>query len=381
MSTDTFLTLTTSNLSLTHPDWPNYSIRFNNYATPSLVDLSTGHHSDISSDLMIPLYNYISSLSDSSHLSFDTGLMPPGVLYVDSNLVIFERPPTYENVQIIPSLMNDIVYEKSTTHLYRLPIPWTVYFVSYSIFNGIYYPNQVNMYFSSSSLQGADLDSTVLYLSPLVNFYNDSSLCNPMFESMEEHTRYENNISGIVSAAYNWVWNTGSNIDLTTNIAEYFFQIRTRPSDFVDNPFSSLAPVIHATSFYIDFSYISLFYSKWEDISLQDVSSVTWPNPSFVQKIHSEITLTGSSRILDYFHYYDMNPDDYIAPLEYAEEHGEHYIYDEHKYLKYLRSTYSQPKSFNQLLNHFISSSNSLPSSSTSFSKIISDIFLSSLSS
>lgn len=370
--------LSPGRVTLTHPDWPAHLITYSENSN----QIHYSNYSDnkslyFTSDYIEPLTSYLSSFTTSNSTLPDTGIMPAGVLNVSENVVVFERPPCYQNIQLIPSVIDNIDYDSSSTYIYRLPIPWTLYFVSYSVYNGTYYPNQIKMFFMNSSLQTADLSSALLFLPPLINFYNDSSLCNPMFDSMDELTRYDNNVSGVINAAYNWIWNTGSNLDLTMNIIEYFFQIRSDPSLYSDNPFVDCLIHPHPTTYYLDFKSISTFFHKWEAISLQDVSSITWPNPSHLRSIHTHIADIGTSKLEDWFYQNNVNPDDYLSSEEHYEQTGEMYRYNETKYYSYLRSSLSSPTSFSQAYDSFFSEAFTSNLSSPSVYKIVSDIFLS----
>jgi len=331
---------------------------------------------EISNNLINPIMHYLNSSSNKSTLHADTGIVPPGLVHVDNKLVIFERPPTYQNVQLIPAVVDNINYENSKNYIFRLPIPWTVYFVSYSVYNGIHYPNQIAMYFMANSLQGTDFSSHPLYLPPLVNFYNNATLCNPMFDSMDEITRYENNVSGIINAAYNWIWNSGSNLDLTMNIAECLFQIHKNPN-FSTNPFYDLPGAIHPFTYYTDFSYISRAFQNWEKISINDISSIPWPNPCISERVHSEIQSIGTEKLLDYFEYYGIDPDEVTVSEEEYRETGNMYVFNEIKYYKYLRQLQSSPLYFDEAAERFMANSQTNFDSSVSFDKIVSDVFLS----
>lgn len=372
MSNFNYISSSYRSFSFNHPNYEDtigYDWYRNSLSVNSLF-------ADISPELISPVINYLNKSNDNSLLHFDTGILPPGLIHIDNKVVIFERPPTYNNIQVIPAVIDNIDYDNSKNYIYRLPIPWTVYFVSYSVFNGVHYPNQIAMYFMSHSLQGADFSSSRLYLPPLLNFYNNATLCNPMFDSMEEINRYDNSVSGVVNAAYNWIWNSGSNLDLTMNIAECIFQINRR-SEFSANPFYPLASPISPFTFYIDYSFISHVFSAWEKISLNDISSIPWPNPCTSERVHSTIQEIGTSRILDYFDHYGIDPDDVRLSHEESEDSGNLYDYNENRYYKYLRSLQSPPLYFDEAVKNFINNSETTFQNHSSIDKVISDVFVS----
>lgn len=368
-----YISSSSNHAVIRHPHYED-EITISNSSSNILLN---GSDTSISTDIVKPILRYLSAPCAQSSLLADTGIVPPGLIHVDNSLVIFERPPTYQNIQLIPAVVDNIDYSSSKNYLFRLPIPWTVYFVSYSVYNGIHYPNQIAMYFMANSLQGEDLSSARMYLPPLVNFYNNATLCNPMFESMDEITRYENNISGVINAAYNWIWNTGSNLDLTMNIAECLFQIYKNPH-FASNPFYTLPGQINPLSFYADFSYISHAFTNWEKISINDISSIPWPNPCISERVHSAIQDIGTSCLLDYFDHYGIDPDECRVSESEFQETGNRYMYNENKYYTYLRKMQSSPLVFEEAVQRFLNNSNFNINLNTqiSFDKIISDIFL-----
>jgi len=347
----------------------------NNYLTVN------GSQTEIPERIVNPIINYFNSLSSKSTIQADTGILPPGLIHVDNQYVIFERPPTYQNIQLIPATLEHIDEKSYKKYIFRLPIPWTVYFVSYSIYNGAYYPYRIAMYFMANSLQGSALDSHRLYLPPLVNFYNNSTLCNPMFDSMDEVTRYENNVSGVINAAYNWIWNTGSNLDLTTNIVECIIQGNQNSYFPSSHPFhinniglSNYA--ISSHSYYIEFPYIARAFQNWEKISIDQISSISWPNPCTCEQVHHHIHNIGTSMLLDYFRDHDIDPLSVALSPEESEETGNLYHYNEFAYYNYLRKLQSPPLYFNQAAETFASNTQVTFQDALSLDKIISNVFL-----
>lgn len=268
----------------------------------SSVSLET---SSDNQQILSQLSSFVRNLTFDANFSENTGIMPPGVLYIDSNVIIFERPPQYQNIQLIPQVVENIDYDRCHTKLYRLPIPWQVYICSYSIYGGRYYPNSIRMYFMDSSLTGSDISNHRIYLPTLPNFYTSGLLCNPMYASMDDIERYDNNISGVIQASYDWIWNTGTNLDLTMNIVEAFFQLiplkaKNIPTIF-DKDLSNHAPQVYISSFYLDFSSVDFFFNLWEQFDLHEVSSLTWPNSSTSDRVIGEARDLGEVFLQDFF--------------------------------------------------------------------------------
>lgn len=221
----------------------------------------------------------------------DTGILPPGVLYIDDSFIIFERPPSFQNISLIPRIMDDIRYDRNEEKLYRLPIPWQVYMVHYTQCEGEngelqLYTSGVRMLFTSGPIQSFD---DIVHLPPLTNLYTNGTLCRPFYESMDDIERYPKNIAGVIQSAYDWVWNSGSNIDLTNCIVQYYIQLR---NDIITNTVFSKADAYLADdikvisqgfgidSYFCGFSYIQKLFLEWEKFSLEEVIDLRWPSPS-----------------------------------------------------------------------------------------------------
>jgi len=338
------------------------SEKFNDYHFASI---------DISSDneqILSQFSSFVLTLDPDKALSKDTGIMPPGVLHIDSNLIIFERPPQYQNVQLIPQVVETIDYDRHNTSLYRLPIPWQLYICTYSIYGGRYYPNAVRMYFMDSSLTGSDIQTHRIYLPPLPNFYSSGLLCNPMYASMDDVERYPNDVSGVIQASYDWVWNSGTNLDLTMNIVEAHFQLiplkaKNVPTVF-DKDFLNLASLVSSSSFYLDFSSVDLFFKLWEQFQLHEVSSLAWPNSSFSDRVTGEMREVGESFLQDFFAENDITDppfrtvsiepecEDEDCDCDKEENTRRVYSYSSMDYARYVRSRLSSMLTCGQALNH-----------------------------
>jgi hypothetical protein len=311
--------------------------------------------------------SFVLSLDPDKAFSQDTGIMPPGVLHIDSNLIIFERPPQYQNVQLIPQVVESIDYDRHDSNLYRLPIPWQVYICTYNIYGGRYYPNSVRMYFMDSSLTGSDILSQRIYLPPLPNFYTSGLLCNPMYASMDDIERYPNDISGVIQASYDWIWNSGTNLDLTMNIVEAHFQLLPLKSKNVPTVFDkdslNSASLVSSSSFYLDFSSIDFFFKLWEQFQLHEVSSLVWPNASFSDRVVGQMREVQESFLQDFFAENNItDPPSRIVTIEsdcededcdcdQEETSRRVYSYSAMDYARYVRSRLSSMLTCGQALN------------------------------
>lgn len=224
-----------------------------------------------------------------SSCNFPTGILPPGVLAVTDTHIVFERQPEYKTVFVIPKLLDNISDpESERVYTYQLPIPWQLYIIQYGNTldengNTILYPANVRLHFMKSNLTHADQE---LYMAPLTNFYANGTLCRPMFSSMEEFERYPNTIAGVIESAYDWVWNSGSNLDLTIcPLAMYtqFSHSNYYTVDASNTIWKNYLSIIQQrsanyTQYYCGFDEIDLLYRTWEKYSLAEVSSFDWPS-------------------------------------------------------------------------------------------------------
>lgn len=206
--------------------------------------------------------------------SKNSGLLQPGVKMIGQNYLIFEKPPTYKNIFFVSKIRDeideDVIYKD--TSVYRLPIPWQLYFVT---FNPAMYTVSVRMFFMKSSL--FSLDSKI-YLPPLPNFYINSLLCRPGIDSMEEIEKYSKDHSGVISCAYDWVWDSGSNMDLTEACTNYWGQIKKEDGIFKNMSSEEYSLFYGRTGYSATVNQMTNFFKYWEKYTLSEVSSMPWPN-------------------------------------------------------------------------------------------------------
>lgn len=244
-----------------------------------------------------PLTNYLNfdSLSNSL-LNQNSGILPPGLLFVDKNILVYEKPPTYQNIFIIEKLVNDISYTSDEPKVFRLPIPWQLYIVHYSDFT----TNNVRMHFMDGPLSSLDQQ---MYLAPLTNFYSSGDLCRPFFPDMDDIERYSKDLSGVMASSYDWVWNSGTNLDLTQCIVAMYYQNSISPADFQKNSILKSTPsssYFSYNSYYCAPAYVGNLYKLWENFDIHEVSFLSWPKNSALLSFNEDFAHARESRMTEY---------------------------------------------------------------------------------
>jgi len=212
--------------------------------------------------------------------NLNSNLLPPAVKYSYPGLAVFERPPTYRMVQYIPSSAYEIT-DKHEPQIYRIPIPWQLYIIFYDPVN--FYCTSVKMFFMQSSLLSAD---QTLFMPPIPNFFTNGALCRPMYEGMEDIERYSKDLSGVIASAYDWIWNSGFNHDLSENI----FQLKTqnKPVEITSDKGVVELSNYHGFSRHVTCQYLQRVLKAWEKIDINDVLNLVWPNPSLSQSFEAD---------------------------------------------------------------------------------------------
>lgn len=203
----------------------------------------------------------------------------PGIRYMTPGIVVFERPPAHHVISVSHDY-RDTLKDDTPTSDYYIPIPWQVYVCEYNPADMRLF--SVRMFFTESSL--TSLDQTI-YTPPIFNFYSNGTLCRPFFGSIEDIEKYPQNISGIIASAFDWVWNSGFNYDITDSVS--FFLGNTKGHLQFENYIpENLKPSYQNFSVqrYNPFSHnisrtiVNSFYKYWEMVPLEVVSSFKW-NP------------------------------------------------------------------------------------------------------
>ncbi len=214
--------------------------------------------------------------STQSRLSF-SGILPPAIKYHVPGLIVFERPPSYQMVQYTPMTMSEISGD-SEIKTYRIAIPWQLYIVSYNSVD--FLCNNVKMFFMDSSL---NFINQPLYMPTLPNFYTNGALCRPMYSSMAEVNGYTKDLSGVLVSAYNWVWNSGFNHDLSENL-HHLAKIQKKPFELAE----SCNFNIGSHNYRISPENVSLILDKWQGIDVSDILKLKWPNPSLTTSFEND---------------------------------------------------------------------------------------------
>lgn len=269
---------------------------FNPYSTndePKAIDLTPTQIAEI-------YYDYLNSHSSKKNSFVENSPYFPGVRFISSGIVVFERPPTYQIIDIDNDYRESINDETSSSQYY-VPIPWQVYVC-------IYNPedmrlNSVKMFFAKSYL--SDIDQEV-FCPPMFNFYSNGSLCRPFFPSMDDIEKYSQDINGVIASAYDWVWNSGFNFDITENIAQFLSSKKFEefapwaeskaPKSIQylrDHTIYGLPRITHR-------SYIESFFRCWESVPLEEVSSIQWSNYTDAEFYYQEINNLSSNFLYEY---------------------------------------------------------------------------------
>ncbi len=213
--------------------------------------------------------------------NLSSGLLPPAIKYSFPGLVVFERPPTYQMVQYIPTVVWEIT-ENHDSQMYRLPIPWQLYIINYDPTN--FYCTSVKMLFTQNSLNSVNQK---VFMPPLPNFFTNGSLCRPMYGDMQDIERYPKNLSGVISSAHDWIWNSGFNHDLTESVSHV--KMQKKPAEIFNNKdVHDFQSSLGFNSRSVNPILLSRILRAWEKIDINDILNVLWPNPSLTQNFEGD---------------------------------------------------------------------------------------------
>jgi hypothetical protein len=263
------------------------------------------------------LEHYAVGYTNFGSLSKSTGLLPPGVKAIFPNVVVFERPPTYQNIFYIPDTVSERMSEE--VQVYRIALPWQLYI---AVYNSDYYLSNVHMYFMDGPLTSVDQN---IYAPNIPNFFANGLLCRPNFDTMEEVERYSKDISGIVHSAFDWVWNNGTNHDLTESMV-----LLPRYTEDIS---ATVIGQLEESARYLNKSFthsyrltpdqVHISFKSWEKIDIKDILNYKWVSPS--KQLHDQPENQTNSydwimgtdaymeNLADFlFNYYDDESDDDI---------------------------------------------------------------------
>ncbi len=209
--------------------------------------------------------------TDSKKKDFD--LIFPGLKCIDENIIVFELPPSMRHVSYQEAFRDNV--GSGNYREFYIPVPWQVYIATFS--NDMRLAS-VQMYFSKTSLYSSEQK---LYAPPLFNFYSDGTLCRPFFSQMEDIEKYPKTYSGIMASAFDWIWNSGFNWDITENITDYFHSkkfISMKP--FLDVKSLNIIKELETRSFSshgtMEPSLVNFLFSFWQQVPLEKVLELDW---------------------------------------------------------------------------------------------------------
>lgn len=246
-----------------------YTVAHQNYEDKELSRIYT------SEDSFAPL-NYIDILKNNTHGNFQFEPYIPGVLFVDENIAVFERPPSTKLLSYTPALLDEIK-EDTPQYDYQIPIPWQVYVVVFN-YDPVFLRHNISdvyMFFRDSPLSSFD---DQVYSAPLPNFYSNGLLCRPFYNTIQDmNIPEENTLNSLLFQAYNWIWNSDNNSDLTATVADYFNFIKHfEPSHFIRSEKSLISPL----SYYCTSGNVKNLLDSWQDLNFDDIISISWCPPS-----------------------------------------------------------------------------------------------------
>lgn len=282
---------------------------------------------------------YFSSFSTVKSNPVDTGLLSPGLKAVGANYIVFEKPPTFKNIFYVPLSRSDMSEDLDNQQIFRIPIPWQLYFVK---FNPDMYTYEVRMFFMNNSLTSIDQN---LYLPPLPNFYTNAMLCPPIMDNMDDVDRYPKNHSGIMQCAYDWVWNSGTNHDLTESCLHVGLQLtqensilKHMPELIYNNYFKNINILSDRHSRYsAQPKQIFHLLSAWEKSSLIEVCQISWPNTSGLKSNFVYFDMSNDvNGYYDHIYNFILDQDNSYSEEDVNEmvENGDYNTDDYHQYLR-----------------------------------------------
>lgn len=201
----------------------------------------------------------------------------PGVRYLSSNIVVFEMPPSYKHLDYVEAYREDS-NEDSTEMSFHIPIPWQIYIATFDSSNMRL--TRVQMYFSDTPI--TDFGQQI-YLPPLLNFYSNGELCRPMFSQMEDYEKYPQSVAGVIASAYDWIWNSGFNFDITETISEYI--VSGKWKTMMENSTASenhkefmrkYMEAVRYSSNKLEPSIVRNFFNLWQSIPIENILSCKW---------------------------------------------------------------------------------------------------------
>ena len=298
----------------------------------------------------------------------DSGLIPPGLVSLGKNILIFENPPTNKLLSH-HSTERDSIEDDSEPDTYYLPIPWQIYVC---LFNDEYSLLDTYMFYSRDAISKMGFGEPV-YAPVLPNFFGNGQLCRPFYPNMDDVDKYSKDISGVIASAYDSIWNSGWNLDLYETLNEYFLlfnssRLINADTGLTDHAKKNLNPILRDSldlfesqqllSVYIQLhndtinfrstrhrNLLHSYCNIVKNLTLDQVCISPFPSPSFAKYSDSD------SIDRDQLH------DEYLESCdedEYSDEGWEQYFQE---YKNSIRFTH---KSFEQVLSNILNALDSM---------------------
>lgn len=298
----------------------------------------------------------------------DSGLIPPGLVSLGKNILIFENPPTNKLLSH-HSTERDSIEDDSEPDTYYLPIPWQIYVC---LFNDEYSLLDTYMFYSRDAISKMGFGEPV-YAPVLPNFFGNGQLCRPFYPNMDDVDKYSKDISGVIASAYDSIWNSGWNLDLYETLNEYFLlfnssRLINADTGLTDHAKKNLNPILRDSldlfesqqllSVYIQLhndtinfrstrhrNLLHSYCNIVKNLTLDQVCISPFPSPSFAKYSDSD------SIDRDQLH------DEYLEGCdedEYSDEGWEQYFQE---YKNSIRFTH---KSFEQVLSNILQALDSM---------------------
>jgi hypothetical protein len=296
-----------------------------NYYDRNESNLSVVNNGYTASTKEISLQNYIDIISSMSSIYSESAqnsasLILPGIRYISDSILIFERPPTMKPYSYKPTY-RESVSDESKSEEFFLPLPWQVYICCYD--KNDMRLISVKMLYANSSLSSFDDN---VYAPALLNFYSNGTLCRPFFESMEDIDKYPKNYTGIMASAYDWVWNSGTNFDITENISEFlrsklytqFEKYCSEDSDAKAYYNLLLNNSIQNNPTSLHYRLVKSFFYCLQQVPLEEISFIEWSNPSTEDFFYMENSMSLSQLL----HRFIVENDLFV--------HEDNFDYEEH---------------------------------------------------
>jgi hypothetical protein len=284
---------------------------------------------------------FIKSIIDNNKKQLVSNIVPPAIKYHSNGVVVFERPPSYQVIQYAPQNVGNL-NDETPIYVYRIPVPWQLYIISYD--PNKYFCNSVQMYFMKSSLNSSEQN---IYMPPIPNFFTNGLLCRPMFENMNDIDGYSKDLSGVIASAYDWIWNTGFNHDLTEN---FYHVIRQKKPVKLMTSYLNLGQNVNTHGYYRGMTptHIQGVLRDWESLDLDNILDLDWPNPSLTQTFES-----------DRGYYYEHDPERFDLDTSCDDPSESIDVSD----------LYNEPQTYRQMIHAFLEGEQSPMVSSPSIDK------------